>query len=397
VRVTNFSLDDWGGDSVPSKVRGLLADLYLRGNVPRAIFNYSPQTGITAQLEAQGVSMNLPLDPTQYYSAFAEGVQGPLPQFVRMNEVNGTITFAKDTFSAEVQGLLEDLPYKVDLKYAGLTMESPFEINFESKNFNLKKNPGLLPYAPPKVRELLGLFSSPTAVVDTKMKIERGALAAGGAGPIEASGSVKLRDGTAAYQKFPYAFENMAGEFRFDTDKVQIVEVTGRSKSGATMKANGLIAPLDDTAEVRVNVDVEDAPIDDAMQAAFGPGRQNLFFTLFNNAHYQQLLDAGLIQTPEQAAAATESLLSRERELAKAAPRAGRGPECGHRFAPSAAAGAGFPLPGQGERAGERALAARKGLRLSGRHRYQHPRGRNCPRETPVAGRRPRCPCAGRQ
>lgn len=320
VRVTNFSLDDWGGETVPSKVRGLLEDLYVRGNVPRAIFSYSPETGITAQLEAKGVAMNLPLDPTQYYSTFAEGVQGPLPQFVRMHDVNGTITFSRDTVSAEVDGLLEDLPYTVSLKYAGLTMESPFTLDFDSKNFNLRKNPGLLPYAPPKVRELLGLFSGPTAVVDTKMQISRRALPEGGVGPIEASGTVKLREGTAAYQKFPYAFENMTGEFTFDNDQVKIVEVRGRSKSGAVLKADGLIAPLDDTAEVRVNVDVKEAPIDEALQAAFGPGRQDLFPTLFNESHYRQLLDAGLIQTPEQAAAAADALASRERDLAQAAP-----------------------------------------------------------------------------
>lgn len=321
VSVENFTLDDWPASSVPSPVRTTFQKLDLRGDVPRAIFAWAPDTGITAQLVMSGVGMNLaPLAPDDYFAAVAEGAPGPFPEFVRMRGVEGSITFARDSIFANVKGSLEDLPYSVKLRYDGLTLESPFTVELVSEDFRVDKNPGLLPYAPPKVREWLRLFTSPTAIVTTDVAVWRGAPVNGQPAEIGVRGTLSLKEGTAAYFRFPYEFREMVGRFEFDNDQVKIVSVRGKSPSGAELEATGIVAPLDDTAEVRVNVKVRNAPIDKAMEEAFGPERKKVLTSLFSQERYESLVAAGLIQSPAQALQASEQLQERTRALATAPP-----------------------------------------------------------------------------
>ena len=323
--VEDFNLDEWAADALPSRIREVFADLALQGDIRRSTFIYTAAGGITAQLALEGVAMNLPLDPANEFGLAREGAEGPLPQFMRMRGVTGTITLARDRVDADVTGRLEDLPYNVKLVYDGVTEDAPFTCDFRSEGFRLQKSPRLLPYAPPKVHELLGLFSSPTAVVDTKMKVRRDPPSNGKAGPVLVEGTVQLHDGSAAYAKFPYSFEHMEGEFRFDNDKVEIVSVQGRSASGASLSAHGLITPLDDTSEVSVWVDVRNAPIDSAMEKAFGPLRDDALSDLFDTAEYLELVDAGLVQTPEAARTAADAVAGLRQELAGATPERAAG------------------------------------------------------------------------
>lgn len=317
VEVSNFTLDDWPAVSVPTPVRKLFEELDLRGEVPTASMRYTSEGGITAGLILNGVSMNLPIEPDPTLSA---QLFGPPTRLMRMHGVSGQITFAQDSVNAAVEGLVEDLPYAVKLHYDGVSIDSPFTLDFETKGFRVQRNPGLLPYAPPEVRKWMGMFSSPVATVDTRLTVRRGPPAAGEPGEITVQGELDLKDGVASYAKFPYAFHDLAGRFRFDTDSIEIVGLTGRSPSGADLVATGLISPLDDTAEVTINVDVRSAPIDDAMAAAFGPGRDQLIPSLFNQRRYQDLLDARLIQPSAEARTASGELEERKRALASAAP-----------------------------------------------------------------------------
>ncbi len=325
VKVENFTLDDWPASSVPSPVRKQFESLDVKGDVPRAIFAYAPDTGFTAKLVMQDVAMNLPLEPDKNFASVAEGVQGPLPEFARLRGVSGEITFARDSITTQVQGTLEDLPYRVNLRYDGLTVDSPFTCEFVSQDFRVDKNPSLLVYAPPKAREWLKLFCGPTAVLTTEMTVRRGPPVNGQPAEPRVKGSVTLKEGTAAYARFPYEFRDMTGRFEFDNDHVKIVNVKGRSLSGGTMDAHGIVEPLDDTAEVTVDVTCRDVPIDEAMEEAFGPQRRQVLTALFNTDQYRELIAAGLVQTPAQALATSEELAQRTKDLAAA--DADRAPE----------------------------------------------------------------------
>ncbi len=157
--------------------------------------------------------------------------------------------------------------------------------------------------------------SSPTAVVNTRLMITRGQPVRGEPGEIDLEGELEMCDGVAAFEGFPYEFQNISGRFRFTESSLEFLNITGRSASGAELTAHGRISPLTDDAEVNVAVDVRNAPIDAAMEASFGEGRGEMIPALFSTRRYEELRAAGLIQTPaeaEQAATRLGALVDRQ-------------------------------------------------------------------------------------
>lgn len=321
VEMTNFSLDDWQAASVPKAARKIFQELDLQGSVPQAKFVWTKADGPQAKLELSGVAMYLPLGPDSHIPERPElEPQGPPTRLMRMHGVNGEITFEHERVLAKVTGIVEDLPYNVEVQYEGLDENSPFRVDFESRGFRVERNPDLLPYAPQAVRDWLQIFSSPTATVSTSVTVRRLPPVGGQPGPIRVNGELDLKDGTAAYSKFPYEFRDLDGHFTFDNDTVRVVKVTGRSASGAELLASGTISPLDDTAEVKIDVDVAHAPIDEAMEAAFGPGRGQLIPSLFNKKRYDELVEAGLVQPRAEAERASSELEAAKKEVVGAGP-----------------------------------------------------------------------------
>lgn len=306
--VENFLLDAWPAESVPSPVRGLFRDLDLRGNVPRTSFTYVETEGITARFDLRGVAMNLPVEATLPAPAPGEAeVYGPPPRFMRLRDTEGAITFTRENVVAQVQGRVEDMPYRVTWFHQGTSQNSAFTCDFVSEGFRIERNPLLLPYAPPTVAERLRDFSSPTATVDTRMTIRRGQpIQREGEpeqpGPITVTGQMDLKDGVAAFENFPYQVIDISGTFRFTSEQIELIGITGRSRTGASVTAHGLIAPLDDEAQVDVTVEVRQALIDEEMIRAFGEEHRDLIPSLFSEERYRSLLEQGLIRTRAQAA-----------------------------------------------------------------------------------------------
>lgn len=289
----DFDLADWPAPTVPTPLRRLFEELNLQGKVTRATFDFEDRKGVTAGLVLDGVELNLPFAPAGHDPK----------KFMRMHGVTGSATFKHDSVVVRAQGRLEDLPYSVTLLYEGTTPDSPFTCEIVSEGFQVERYPKLLPYAPPLVHKRLATFSGPTATVTTRLQISRGRATASGPADIRFKGSMDVTNGRAAFDKFPYPFEKMAGRVLFDNDKVEIRGVTGVSPSGAKLSAHGVITPISEDAEIDIFVTVDGAPVDEAMEEAFGPGRDRLMHALFNKTRHRALLDAGLIATPEQAGA----------------------------------------------------------------------------------------------
>ncbi len=324
----NFSLTDWPPSSLPESIREISANLGLTGEVASARFTYTREEGITAGMDLKDVAMNLPVEASVQGPEFVVGDAPPPPRYLRMRGVGGSIVFARDSVVAKVGGLIEDLPYEVTLRYDGVDADSPFHLDFVSKDFLVSRNPELLLYAPATVKYYLKTFLMPTGLLTSHVNITRGqpVLNESGQrqeGPITVSGSIDFREGTAAYETFPYEFNDMTGRFEFDNNEIRILSVTGRSKTGAKLQAHGHIGPLDESSEVDIHVAVTDAQIDEAMEAAFGPGRGAVIKALFNDERHQQLVDAGLIRTPEQGAAEAAELSALEALTGDEARRAG--------------------------------------------------------------------------
>ena len=71
-----------------------------------------------------------------------------------------------------------------------------------------------------EVRRRLRDFSSPTAIVNTRVLVTRGRAAGPQPAPVRLQGTMEFTHGSAAFFKFPYPFNNMAGLVRFDNDKI---------------------------------------------------------------------------------------------------------------------------------------------------------------------------------
>ncbi len=289
LEMDEFSLDLWPPETFPRPVRQLFADLGLRGRVPKASFSFSDQRGMSAQLTLDGVELNLPIK-----------TDAPDGQFMRMHAVKGSVTFGQDSVLVRADGSLEDLPYSVVLHYYGTTTDSPFECEIVSKNFHVEKAPKLLLYAPPLVAKRLADFSGPTATVDTRLVLRRRALEDGSPGPISFQGWMDVSNGRAAFEKFPYPFENLSAQVYFDNERVEVRGVRGTSPTGATLTAHATVAPANDDAQIDVWVDVQNAPIDRALEEAFGPGRDRVMHALFNREKHQKLVDTGLVLPPDR-------------------------------------------------------------------------------------------------
>ena len=308
VRLENLTLDDWPAASVPSSIRDIFERLDLKGRITRTTFSYSKDEGIGAELDLDGVALNLPL------SEAGEADGPPL----RMTDNNGTLTFSHKGAEVKVTGLLGDLPYEVNLKYEGLDADGAFRCEFTSQDFVVEKNPELLPWAPRIVLKRLRTFSSPTALMNTRVVVSRGQPSADGPGPLTYNGTIQFSKGQAAYEYFPYLFTDLTGLITFDNEAIDLVHITGSSESGATLFVTGRIESPGWDAGVDLHIEVTGAPVDEQLADALGVDRREVIDRLFNSAQYARLLDAGLVLTPEQAQALHRQLTDARLALARA-------------------------------------------------------------------------------
>jgi len=324
-RITGVSLGGIDPSSVPSRFRELFRVMDLRGTIGETRFTYrlpklgqtfDPALAVEASMDVDGVAVTLPLD------RFSTSGGSTAP---RMTDVYGKIRVAGGQLNAKFGGLLEDLPYTVDLHWNGPTLDAPFECVLATRQFELERTPKLLPFLPPKVHERLAMFSSPTALLDSRVVVSRAATS----GPTGVAGTIEFTSGTAAFVRFPYEFSDMRGLLEFDDTALRIVRIEGTADSGATIRVSGNISPLTDEAAVSLDIAVKDIVVDDALAAALGPRRRGVIEALFNQDRYAELLAQGLVVTPEEASLRAARLDEARIELAAARAQPGLGPNDG--------------------------------------------------------------------
>lgn len=282
IRTSAIDLSRWPASSMPPSIRGAMELLSLDGVVDSAVFTLTREAGPNLRATVSRVGVTLP---------FAATDGGPL---IRMRDVNGRIELRPRGVEATLDGLFEDLRYTVTLNYDGIDASAPFQAEMRTTNFRLETRPALLPFVPRLVVERLELFSNPTADLDATVTIQRRIDDLGVIGPVEVGGWLQVRNGTASFRDFPYPFQRMEGIVHFDSDRIEIRRLSGRSASGATLFATGVIGPLTDYAEVDVRVEVENAPLDDLMKEALGT-RGDIVSQLIDDEHEAELRKRGLL------------------------------------------------------------------------------------------------------
>lgn len=295
-------LSDWGPENVPAQYRDVFGLMQITGAIPHTAMGIGADGSLAFRAELEGVSLNLPFDAEGNQPATAEDM-------VRLQEVSGTIEVDDDGARATLAGVLGDLPSLVRLDYDGLTRDAAFRCEITTEGFELSANPELLPLAPGIVVRRLTDFSNPTATVNASILVARGEPVGGEPAPIEVEGELAFTNGSAAFRKFPYRFENLRGLAVFDEEKIEIVEITGEAPSGATIRVTGVISPPAPGAAVKLLVETRGVPVDGTLRAALGDRRRSIVEAMFDEAKHARLTEMGLVRTPGSPGAGREFAL----------------------------------------------------------------------------------------
>lgn len=302
-----LSVSNWPAESLPSTLRGPYRQLELDGQVYGAELTYDIKGGVTVTAQLAGVAVTLPVEAQP-----PEDRDGrPLPidpadrgKRLRMQRVQGPVTLTESGLRASLDGVVEELPYHVELEYKGASADSAFVCTVACRNFELRQRPEVLKFAPGVARRRLEQFSDPTGTLDVEVRIERGEPVANVPAPVAVTGTLRFRNTTAAFERFPYRFYNLKGDVAFSSDQIRLIRIEGDAPGGATIVATGTIAPPTDEAGVLIDVTVKNLPIDRTLAQAMKE-RARIVDALFSAQRYDELVEAGLIVPPERANEAT--------------------------------------------------------------------------------------------
>ncbi len=284
--MTGLKLEDWPADIVPSRVRDRYELLALSGQLAATRFRIidgQPEVVLTLD----GVDLNLPFNPEG-------GFEGPT-QFLRMRSTQGTMTFGHGGLNADLTGDIDGLLYEVDLTIDEYSEDSPFTCDLRTK-FRIQEGFKPLMFLPGRVSEKLDRFVGLKADIDATINIKR-SRDSEEAGSIAVSGTAKITNGSAKYEKFMYPFENLTGTISFTPDGVQIENITGNAPSGAKIRTNGYFNGLGEHSVVKIVIDVDSLPIDQTLLGAMDDDQRDLVDTLFSRKKYDHLIDSGYLIT----------------------------------------------------------------------------------------------------
>lgn len=286
--VSAIDLSRWGPASVPEPIRDLVRDLDLAGAVQDLEILVEPGRPVRMQARLERVALNLPVD--------LRGTPAPDDSLARMTEIRGDFALSSDGLTADLRGILEDLPYRAEVEYHADRPGEPFTCKLTTTGYELTRDPALVPFLPTLVAARLRDFSAPTGTLDAEVIIERApaASAADPAPEIKVRGWVTVRDGRASFERFPYPFAEVSGVFFFDDDKVE-VQLAGRNTAtGATFDATGLFTPPTEDAAVELTVRARGVPIDDALRTGLR-SRGGVIDALFADQLAEALEAEGLL------------------------------------------------------------------------------------------------------
>lgn len=316
--LSGMAIDAWEPAELPERLRSVLDQLQIAGDVRPNRISVSTSGELLVEVALDGVALNVPGTEVGTGPDGRQIQQRPL----RLTAVTGALTIDGDRLSADIGGLADRLRYRVRFDTDGLRAQSaPFVVRLETEPFRLERDLRLLRFVPDVVNDRLEMFGKPTAEVRSLVWIVRGPLIplaerrATGLEPVPMSlvervessdeiqllGALEIRDGVAAYRGFPYRIRGMSGRFEFDRSELRIVGLEGVGHTGARLRVDGFIGPLGPTAEVSLDIRIEDAPLDEELNLALSPGRRKVIAELFDRDEHARLIERGLILPAERA------------------------------------------------------------------------------------------------
>ncbi len=325
--VGGVDLNDWPTTAIPSRFRDLWEQLQLDGRIIPRTVAITSDGAVAITVDLQRVALTLPFT--------AENARSKEP--ARLSEVTGRLLVSEQRISADLTGRAGPLEQRVQFDFFGFDpQQSPFVARLITPRLRWERDIAVLDYVPPDVIEQTDRFGQPEADVEAVIWLARrlpdiqadeGLLARyqkpDDLAPIDEnpvavrlSGALAMRNGTAAFRGFPYPFHDLSVDFRFNTRRLLVENIDGISRSGARLTGGGSISPLGPTSAVDLDLTVTGLTIDEDLLGALNPARRKLVDVLFNEREYAELVDEGLIRTPEQVRPILERLEAIEAEKA---------------------------------------------------------------------------------
>jgi hypothetical protein len=286
-----LDLSRWDASRVPSAARDVWESLRLRGQIAGSEFRFSRATGLVTTLRLRDVSLLVPV------AAGRPDITGS--RSPRMDGVSGTLRLTtagpSPGLQAELTGSFEDLPARVRLQTQGLELTAPYQAVISADAFRLEKDPRILWFTPDIVRFNFDRFGGPTATVDARIELARGRPPGDGQpGETSIRGTLMLRDGTVAFEKFPYPIVNVSGTVTFDDDAVRIIGIRGEGPTGARLLGEGVVDPPNGDARIAIDVYATDVPLDDVLTGAIARSKgRELADAIFSREVYERLQREG--------------------------------------------------------------------------------------------------------
>ena len=352
VSVKELDLDGEQLAVAPLAVRAWTTRLGLKGSIPSARFSYSPDTAPSAELDIRGVAMDLPIDAlggpslAESWSGLVNGALVPVRAAPRLTLREGTLRLGNDAVAlvglkgdlgAEGAGVIS-LPFDCDLTLEIPRAELPpfdwdrreewieqaartagFSMTAAIRDFRSPEpkqgEPDML-QLPRVVAKVIADFRITAWTLNLETRLERAAPGKDGApAPLRTSGSLRLAQGSGAYEEFPYRLDDVNGVVNFENDDVIVERITGRGGDGALVTIEGKLVDIATGAEINLSIRCEDAPIDQRLFDAFDEGPREAIGLLFDERSATSLANAGLL--PDAAA-----LVDQRQSLARLGPDA---------------------------------------------------------------------------
>lgn len=312
LRLVDLDLDRWQGWSAPVAARALWKQMNIRGRIAEASFTADPDSNINASFTLAGVRLTMPIESPDMDA-----------DLITARDVDGVVRFTPGGVAAELVGIVEDLPARVEFRTDGLSVNAPLTCTITTERFLVREKPDLLSFVPGEARDLFNEFGGPTGEVSGYVTLSRGAPMGSSAAPIVARGELRIERGKGAHEVFPYPVESISGAIRFDEEKIELIDVRGVCPTGATLTATGTIAPPAEGKVVHIEMLLGDIPTDETLDRAMPTEAQRVLRTLIDRPALEALRRRRLLRTSEDADRLMIRLSAIARELEENAPGAG--------------------------------------------------------------------------
>ncbi|MEM1356109.1 MAG: hypothetical protein AAGH88_14635 [Planctomycetota bacterium] len=214
----------------------------------------------------------------------------------RLSDISGRLEISNERFTltgtgqARQSGLgISPIRYEVTASGA-LDIEQGLEIMVKSQPFVIKDRYEVLLALLPLTGDAYRRFK-PSGEMALDATFEKTAPDAAATWTL----GVDLLNAKMTQQMFPLTLREVTGRIEVDPQRAVLKDMMAVTAGGATVRLQGRVTPPNDIAEVALDIQITDLPLDEELAQAMQPGERENLARFFDQASYNALVDKGLI------------------------------------------------------------------------------------------------------